>query len=200
MCIRDRLQDEIPALRPHLNTLGPGVLHAIRAGFQEARAPYLLVLMADGSDDCRTIDAMVERARRGADVVVASRYMDGGRQLGGPLLKRLLSRLAGLSLYWLGALPVHDATNNFRLYSRRLLTRVDIESRAGFELALELTVKAHALGLEVVEVPTTWVDRAAGRSRFRLWRWLPQYLKWYRRSLLWRLAPVYRRPKPPHNP
>ena len=54
-----------------------------------------------------------------------------------------------------------------------------IESTGGFELGIELTVKAHLLGLRVDEVPTTWRDRTAGTSRFRLWAWLPQYLRWY---------------------
>jgi len=140
-------------------------------------------MMADLSDDPGDVDRMVELARGGADVVSGSRYMRGGRQLGGPLLKRMMSRTAGLSLHWLGGVPTHDPTNNFRLYSRRLLESVQVESVAGFELAIELTVKAHLAGRRVAEVPTTWRDRTAGESRFRLWDWLPHYLRWYRRGI-----------------
>jgi dolichol-phosphate mannosyltransferase len=135
--------------------------------------------MADGSDDPREIPAMLELARGGADVVAGSRYMRGGRQIGGPPLKRTMSRAAGLSLHWVGGLPVHDPTSNYKLYSRRLLDQVQIESTAGFELAIELTVKAHLLGMKVAEVPTTWRDRTAGQSRFLLRKWLPNYLRWY---------------------
>lgn len=174
-----RLQQEMPALRLERNELGRGVLNAIRTGFQAARAPYVLVMMADGSDEPQVIDAMLQRARAGADVVAGSRYVRGGGQQGGPLLKRTLSRLAGLSLHTLRRLPIHDATSNFRLYSRRLLDRVTIQSTAGFELALELTVKAQRLGMRVEEVPTVWHDRTAGQSRFRLWHWMPHYLRWY---------------------
>ena len=124
----------------------------------------------------------------GADVVAGSRYMRGGRQVGGPLLKRTMSRAAGLSLHWLGGLPVHDATSNFRLYSKRLLNQVTIESRGGFELGLELTVKAYRLGMRVAEVPTTWRDRTAGQSRFKLLEWLPRYLHWYWRGMAGRLV------------
>src|SRR5205814_9251226 len=99
---------------------------------------------ADGPDD---VYPLVDKALSGADLVSAALYARGGRQLGGPLLKRLMSRTAGLSLHWLGGVPTHDSTSNFKLYSRRLLDAVRIESSAGFELALELTVKAHALGL-----------------------------------------------------
>ena len=178
-----RLQSEMPELRLHRNTLGRGVLNALKSGLGAAAAPYVLVTMGDGSDDPADIDPMYELARGGADVVAGSRYMRGGRQLGGPLLKRSMSRAAGLSLPWVGGLPIHDATSNFRLYSKRLLDQVSIESTGGFELGIELTVKAQLLGMRVAEVPTTWRDRTAGQSRFRLWKWLPRYLHWYRRGL-----------------
>lgn len=184
-----RLQAEIPELRLHRNTLGRGVLNAMKSGLRGAGAAYVVVTMGDGSDDASDIDPMYELARAGADVVAASRYMRGGRQLGGPLLKRTMSRTAGLSLHWLGGVPVHDATSNFRLYSKRLLNQVTIESTGGFELGLELTVKAHLLGMRVAEVPTTWRDRTAGQSRFRLWEWLPRYLKWYWRGMRGRFSP-----------
>lgn len=174
-----RLQPEMPGLRVHRNRLGSGALNAVKSGLRAAAAPYVLVTMADGSDEPEVIDAMVEKARNGADVVSGSRYMPGGRQLGGPFLKRTLSRAAGWSLHWLGGIPTHDSTSNFRLYSRRLLDEVTIESRAGFELGLELTVKAHLLGMCVDEVATTWRDRTAGESRFRMWAWIPHYLYWY---------------------
>jgi len=172
----------MPELRLYRNQLGRGVLNAIKAGLGAAAAPYVLVTMGDASDEPRDIDAMYSLAAGGADVVAGSRYMPGGRQIGGPLLKRTLSRTAGLSLHWVGGLPVHDATSNFRLYSRRLLDRVTIESTGGFELGIELTVKAYLLGMKLAEVPTTWRDRTAGTSRFKLWQWLPRYLHWYWRG------------------
>lgn len=173
------LQSELPELGLVRNNLGRGVLNALKSGLAAARAPYVLVTMGDGSDDPGEIDAMYALAKGGADVVAGSRYMRGGHQLGGPLLKRSMSRVAGLSLHWLGGLPIHDATSNYRMYSKRLLQRVTIESSGGFELGIELTVKAYALGMQVAEVPTTWRDRTAGQSRFRLWKWLPRYLRWY---------------------
>jgi glycosyltransferase involved in cell wall biosynthesis len=178
-----RLQAELPELQLHRNDLGRGALNALKSGLAAARAPYVLVTMGDGSDDPGDIDAMYALAQGGADVVAGSRYMKGGHQVGGPLLKRTMSRAAGLSLHWLGGLPIHDATSNYRLYSKRLLQRVTIESTGGFELGLELTVKAYALGMPVAEVPTTWRDRTAGESRFRLWKWLPRYLHWYWRGM-----------------
>ena len=184
----ERLRAEIPELQLHRNRIGRGVLNAIKSGLAAARAPYVLVTMGDGSDDARDIDSMYALAKGGADVVAGSRYMRGGRQLGGPLLKRSMSRAAGLSLHWLAGIPVHDATSNFRMYSKRLLDKVTIESDGGFELGIELTVKAHLLGMRVAEVPTTWRDRTEGQSRFRLWKWLPRYMRWYGRGIAGRFG------------
>lgn len=179
-----RLAGEIPGLRALRNDLGRGVLDAMRAGIAGTTAPYVLISMADGSDDPKAVDRMVELARDGADVVSASRYMKGGRQIGGPPLKRLLSRVAGLTLHWFARVPTHDPTNNFKLYSRRFLDSTSIESTAGFELALELTVKATIAGRRIAEIPTTWRDRTAGQSNFKLRTWLPHYLHWYRVAFL----------------
>ncbi len=182
-----RLAAEIPGLRGLRNDLGRGVLNAMKAGIAGTSAPYVLISMADGSDEPHIVDPMVALARSGADVVAASRYMRGGHQIGGPPLKRLMSRVAGLTLHWFAGVPTHDPTNNFKLYSRRFLDAVTIESTAGFELALELTVKATQLGLTVAEIPTTWRDRTAGKSNFKLRKWLPNYLHWYRVAFMSRL-------------
>jgi glycosyltransferase involved in cell wall biosynthesis len=173
------LQPRMPNVALVRNGLGAGVLNAMKSGIGASRAPYVLIMMADGSDDVTCVDPMVELARNGADVVAGSRYMRGGRQLGGPLLKRLLSRAAGLSMHFLGGLPIHDATNNFRLYRRDFLDAIEIESTGGFELAIELSVKAAVAGKRLSEVPTTWRDRTAGTSRFQLRAWVPKYLRWY---------------------
>ena len=175
-----RVAADLPTVRGLRNDLGRGVLNALKAGLDDARGDYILTSMADGSDEPQIVDQMVELAREGADVVAASRYMRGGHQIGGPRLKRLMSRTAGLTLHWFAGVPTHDPTNNFKLYSRRFLDSVTIQSTAGFELALELTVKATLAGRAVAEVPTTWRDRTAGQSNFKLRQWLPQYLFWYR--------------------
>ncbi len=189
-----RLAAELPQVRGLRNDLGRGVLNAMKAGIAAGRGDYVLITMADGSDEPAIVDRMVGLARDGADVVAASRYMRGGRQVGGPLLKRIMSRTAGLTLHWFAGVPTHDPTNNFKLYARRFLDTVVIESTAGFELALELTVKATLDRRTVAEVPTTWRDRTAGQSNFRLRKWLPHYLHWYRRAFVGRLRRPERRP------
>ncbi|MBV8780021.1 MAG: glycosyltransferase [Phycisphaerae bacterium] len=168
-----------PGLHLVKNDLGRGVRYAIEAGMRAATAPVVVVMMADLSDDFAIVDEIVRRCEAGADVVCPSRYMRGGRQIGGPWLKGMLSRCAGVSLYYLAGLPTHDATNSFRAYRKSFLDGQQIESTAGFCLAMELTVKCHWTGGRVEEVPASWWDRTAGESRFQLKKWLPLYLHWY---------------------
>lgn len=174
------LTPRYPGLELVRNNIGRGVINAIRAGVEAASSDMVIVSMADLSDDLRVIDDMVRLIRdEGYDIVCASRYMRGGQQTGGPLLKRTLSRAAGVSLYWLGGLPTHDATNAFRAYRLSVLREIPIESSGGFEYSLEVTAKAQVAGYRITEVPSTWRDRTAGQSRFQLVKWLPHYLKWY---------------------
>ena len=179
-----------PQVRTVINTSGRGPAYAIRYGMLHAEAPVVVVTMADGCDDPRQIDELTALVERGAAVAAASRYMPGGQQLGGPLVKRMLSRIAGKTLYWFAGVGTHDATNSFKAYSREFVERVGIESRDGFEIGLELTAKARRLRLPIAEVPTVWLDRQAGVSHFKVMKWLPKYLHWYLFAFGRRLEPA----------
>ncbi len=167
--------------RLHLlkNSVGRGVVGAIRSGFQQVDRGPVLVLMADLSDELSVVGSMLGLYREGFDVVAGSRYMPGGRIIGGPLLKKSMSRMAGVSLHYFRGIPTHDATNAFKLYDAEMLKSMTLESKNGFELNLEITVKAFLSGYRIAEIPSTWTDRTAGESRFRMWKWLPAYLRWY---------------------
>ncbi len=161
------------------NTVGPGVVGALQTGFKLASRGPVLVVMGDVSDDLDKVDHMISLYDQGYHLVAPSRYMPGGRVLGGPPLKRTLSKLAGLTLHWFRGLPTCDATNSFKLYDAEMLNALHLESRGGFEISLEITVKAFLAGYRITELPTIWRDRTEGESRFRLCRWLPLYLRWY---------------------
>jgi dolichol-phosphate mannosyltransferase len=168
-----------PRLGLLVNTYGRGPANAIRFGMNAARAGVLVVTMADGCDDARQIDDLAGLVERGVVVAAASRYMAGGQQVGGPLLKGLLSRAAGRSLHMLARAGTRDATNSFKAYSAEFTRTVGVDSRHGFEIGLELTAKATRLRLPVAEIPTIWLDRSAGTSNFKTVRWIPRYLRWY---------------------
>jgi dolichol-phosphate mannosyltransferase len=169
-----------PRLLPTLNEYGRGPARAIRWGIEHAQAPVAVVTMADGSDDAEQIDDLSKLVERGVVVAAASRYMGGGQQIGGPVMKSLLSRVAGLSLYWLARVGTRDATNSFKAYSTDFVRQVGIESDAGFEIGIELVSKARRLRLPVAELPTIWLERGLGQSNFKVMRWLPRYVRWYR--------------------
>jgi len=177
--VLERMAADEPRLRPTLNTLGPGPANAIRYGLDQADAAVAVVTMADSSDVPGQIEELAHLVRDGAVVGAASRYMKGGKQIGGPVVKRTLSRLAGLSLYYVGRVGTHDATNSFKAYSTDFVRRVGVESDQGFEIGIELVAKARRARLPVAEIPTTWRDRTAGESRFRVAAWIPYYLRWY---------------------
>ena len=169
-----------PRIRCLVNSHGPGPANAIRFGIDAAAAPVTVVTMADGCDDPRQIDDLARLVDRGVAVAAASRYMPGGQQVGGPLLKGLMSKTAGRSLALLARIGTRDATNSFKAYSTDFVRKVGIDSRDGFEIGIELTAKARRMRMPVAEIPTIWLDRQAGVSNFKIAQWIPVYLRWYR--------------------
>ncbi len=163
-----------------VNTYGRGPANAIRYGIDAASHDVVVVTMADGSDDPRQIDPLARLVERGVVVAAASRYSSGGQQVGGPLIKGLISQSAGRSLSVLARVGTHDATNSFKAYSTQFIREVGIHSTSGFEIGLELTAKARRLRRPVAELPTIWLDRTIGDSNFDMAAWIPKYLRWYR--------------------
>lgn len=166
-----------------LNDLGPGPAMAIKKGIYASQGDIVAVVSGDGSDDVSQIDELTKLVGRGVSIAVASRHVRGGQLVGSPFLKGTLSRLAGLSLYYLARVGTRDATNNFKVYTKEFLDTVTIESKHGFEIGLELITKAKSKKLRVAEIPTIWIERSDGISNFPLLKSLPRYLFWYFKAL-----------------
>ncbi len=171
-----------PRLRPALNPEGSGPAQALRFAMDHAEAEVIVVITGDGSDDPSQIEPLARLVERGVAVAAASRYMQGGQQVGGPFLKSLVSRVAGVSLYWVARVGTRDAINTFKAYDRAFLETVGIDSPVGFEMGLELVAKARRRGLPVAELPTIWLDKGATPPSYRIWAWVPRYLRWYGHS------------------
>jgi glycosyltransferase involved in cell wall biosynthesis len=182
--------DTLPVVRDNASALaaipiefvknpGRGAHQAVLAGLAASKAPYILVFPADDDFNAGILDSMVALARRGSDIVCASRFMPGGKMEGCPWLKAVLVRSAAFMLHRFAGLPTHDATSGFRLFSRRTIERIAIESDQGFCYSIELLVKAHRLGWKISEVPAVWFERKHGKSRFKVLRWVPAYLRWF---------------------
>jgi dolichol-phosphate mannosyltransferase len=182
--------DTLPAIRNNpqshaglpvelVHNRGRGPHSAVMAGFAASSAPFVLMYPADDDTNAAMLDSMVALARDGCDIVCASRFMPGGAMVGCPPLKAALVRAGNFTLHHFARLPSTDASNGFRLFSRRVIDRIAVESEQGFCYSIELLVKAHRLGWPIAEVPVRWLERRHGESRFRVLQWLPAYLRWY---------------------
>jgi glycosyltransferase involved in cell wall biosynthesis len=178
--VRDNPQAHAGLCVEFVRNRGRGAHSAVMTGFSASHAPYVLMYPADDHYNAGMIDRMVALARRGCDIVCASRFMPGGAMVGCPPLKAALVRAGNFTLHHFARLPTTDASNGFRLFSRRLIERVPVESDQGFCYSIELLVKAHRLGWPIAEVPVRWFERRHGKSRFQVLKWLPAYLRWYR--------------------
>ena len=156
-----------------------GPCSAIKEGLNYGNTECVIVYPADDFLNFNIIDEMYSEFKKGNDIVVASRFMKGGSMRGCPIIKSLLVRVASTSLYLLSSIPVRDASNGFRLFSRKLLNTVEVESKVGFAYSLELLSKCNRLKFKIAEIPAQWEERSEGSSRFKTFKWLREYLRWY---------------------
>ena len=134
--------------------------------------------MADDHINHNIINLCYEKFTEGYQVVCPSRFIRGGKMTGNPFLKGIITKLVSFFLFNFTSFPIKDSTNSFRLFSKELINKVKIESNKGFTLSLELTAKAHRLGYKITEIPTIWVERDKGKSRFKLFSFILPYTKW----------------------
>src|SRR4030095_9250512 len=202
ICYDHAEDDTLPAIRANaqvhaglavefVRNRGRGAHAAVMTGFAAGTAPFVLMYPADDDTNAAMLHRIVElaRARRGCDFVSPSRFMPGGAMVGCPLLKAALVRSANFTLRHVARLPTTDASNGFRMFSRRVIDRIEVESQVGFCYSIELLVKAHRLGWRIAEVPVTWIERQSGESRFRVLKWLPALLRRDRHALAPPLLP-----------
>jgi len=156
-----------------------GPCEAIKHGLNFGNSECVIVFPADDFLNINIIDQMYSAFKNNNDIVVASRFIKGGSMKDCPLIKSVLVRFASFTLYFFSSIPVRDASNGFRLFSRKLLNVVKIESKVGFAYSLELLAKCNRLKFNITEIPAQWEERSEGSSRFKIFKWLPQYLKWY---------------------
>ncbi len=151
----------------------PGYGGALKAGFEAARGQVVITMDADCSHD-PTVVRELWACRAEADILIASRYIPGGRaeMSAGRLF---LSRVLNVSFAWLLALPVKDLSSGFRLYHRSTLQRLPFKSR-DFDVLEEILIHAFAEGFRVREIPFHYLARRHGRSHVKLFRFARSYL------------------------
>lgn len=183
----DGLSKQYSNIRLCENKLSRGFANAIRTGFYNASGEALVPIMADLCDDLSTVKIMLDKIDAGYDVVCGCRYIKGGLRLGGSKIKGFFSCFAGRSLFFLLGLPTHDIANAFKMYKTGVIKAIDIKSR-GFEISMELALKAYYLRFKITEVPTIWKEREKGKSSFKMLRLLPSYLNLYLWAIFKRLT------------
>jgi dolichol-phosphate mannosyltransferase len=188
--ILDRL---LPALRQALRSLeithelvvidqgsAGGYGGALRTGFDQAHGEYILTLDADGSHDPSFLTA-IWAARNGVEVVIASRYIDGGvAEM--PRARRALSRTLSLALRRGLSLPYSDLSSGYRLYRRAALASLPLQA-TGFDILQEILIRMVAAGYAIREVPLHY--RALGTRRAWLARFTLSHLKTF--GAMWKL-------------
>lgn len=183
----EELAKKYPNLRPAENTMEKGFANALRAGFASASGLAIVPVMADLCDDLPTIEKMYRKIEEGFDLVCGSRYIKGGLRQGGSKLKGLFSCFVGRSLGFLLGLPTHDIANAFKMYRKEVLENIDIRARS-FEISMEIPLKAYFAGYRMTEVATVWKERTKGKSSFKMFRLLPNYLKLYLWAIIKRMV------------
>lgn len=193
----DEISRDHPSVIGVHNTLGKGILNALRAGVARARGKYVLIFAADEVGPVLAVDDMLALMEEGCDFVSCTRYAHGGRRLGGSWIGGKLSRLANRLFCRLSGCRLTDATTGIKMFRPELLAQLDLQARPiGWAVAFEMGIKAQLAGLRLGEVPIISIDRLyGGESTFKLGPWVSEYLRWF----LWGLRQSWAR-RATHRP
>ena len=170
--ISDRLiQEDAAPGRIHVlhRAAKEGLGPAYRAGFawaMERDYEIMIGMDADFSHNPCHLPQMIEAAQS-ADVVVGSRYLNGISIVNWPLHRILLSCGANRYVQAITRLAVKDCTSGFRLYHRRVLEGIDMDSvrATGYSVLVEMLFRAKTAGFQIAEVPIVFTDRERGQSK-----------------------------------
>jgi dolichol-phosphate mannosyltransferase len=191
------LADRLAAADPHVRVLHrprkEGLGQAYLAGFEVALdhgAELILEMDADFSHDPSYLPAMVAAAAR-ADLVLGSRYVDGGGTRNWGPLRSFVSRGGCWYARTVLGLPVRDLTGGFKCFRRQVLEALDLGAirSQGYAFQVELTYRALQLGFRIEEVPIVFTDRRVGQSKMS--RRIVLEAMWMIPALRMRPAPVH---------
>jgi uncharacterized protein (TIRG00374 family) len=159
-----------PRIKPVHRTTAPGFGNAIRTGFANATGDIIIPVMADLSDDPHDIPKLIRKINEGYDIAYGSRFCKGGATEGYPKMKMLANRAFNNSVRLTFGIRHKDVTNAFKAYRREVLDAIGIENieANGFDLTVEIPLKAHILGFRSAEVPVTWSGRERGEAKLKL--------------------------------
>lgn len=137
---------------------------ALKTGYSNARGRVVATMDADLTQDPRQIASFMEAMDKGADIVIGSRYVSGGRMVDVAAHRRFVSAMGRLFVKLLFNLPVKDATNGFRAVRRQVVQSIPLQSDS-FNILPEMVVKAARRGYKITEVPMILTKRKFGTSK-----------------------------------
>lgn len=162
---------------PHIHvvhrTENPGYGNAVKAGIAAAladpRVEVIVSFSGDLSDDPKDVLLMVEKVANGYDVVYGSRFIAGGELHEYPKAKWIANRAFNNLIRLLFGIQHKDVTNGFKAYRREVFEDVEPDA-SGFDLTIEIPLKAYIAGFSSCEVPVSWHNRTAGEAKLVLSR------------------------------
>ena len=168
--IIDALANENPRIKPVHRASTPGFGNAIKEGFKHAEGDIIIPVMGDLSDEPKDIPKLVRKIEEGYDIAYGSRFIKGGSVEDYPTAKMLANRIFNNAVRFLFGIPHRDVTNAFKAYKREVLDAIGIENieAEGFDLTVEIPLKAHILGFKSAEVPVNWHGREKGEAKLKL--------------------------------
>ncbi len=176
-----KMQRSYPRLRLVHNKLGKGVINAIKSGVNESNGEYVLTIAADDIGPPLAINDMVFLMDGGCDLVNATRYAYGGKNIGGVFISKLLSTTANKLFHILSGSKLTDPTFGVKIFRRSKFRQIKLESKPiGWTVSFEFAIKAQAAGWKLGEVPLISLNRlyGKGKSSFKL-NWIKEYFKWF---------------------
>ncbi|HEY5998394.1 MAG TPA: glycosyltransferase family 2 protein [bacterium] len=162
------IRDRIPALRPVQNRAEHGFGRAVRHGLRHSRGDAVVIVMADGSDDARDVARYWRALGAGWECVFGSRFVEGASLADYPRAKLVLNRVANAAIAFLFGIPLDDTTNAFKGYRRSVISGCEPLVSSGFELTVELPLKAIVRGYSWTVVPVSWRNRRHGVPKLKL--------------------------------
>ena len=147
---------------------------ALREGFKAAKGKYILTMDADLSHEPKYVHRMWSK-RFDADLIIASRYVDGGSaQM--HIFRYILSRILNNFYAFALSLKIKDLSSNFRMYRKEIIDCISTDS-VNFDILPELLLKIYCNGWRIIEVPFSYKTRGSGRSHIKLIRFGLDYFK-----------------------
>jgi len=162
----------------YIKNPGQGPNSAIIEGINFSNAEIILVYMADDFENIKLINHMINLVDQGNDLVIPSRFIEGGKMLGAKKMKKSVTVIGSYLIYYIARIPFKDCTNAFKMFSTKLKNEINLESKTGFTFALELVTKSHILKKKIIEIPSTWIEIENRKSNFKVLKWLPNYIYW----------------------